>query len=199
MPFSLPTSLFRISLRTRVCSRCPDQLWSIFPPPLPRHVLVPVRGDEASCFAIGQAQSASADPSGRPRRNRRPLPPSFSTPSRNRKPCSSPGEPGRSPIGSSKRSSEDKHRSARFPPNRLTICSPVVSTSRDPSDRRPIYSPDVIFHAVGMHRAYVQATCRGPASRPNPLGPGGCDPCRGPSRGGPAASSPVAAPIVAQQ
>ena len=145
---------------------------------------VPIR----ICRSIGQTEEKQAA-----------IPPGFSTPSRNRKPCSSPGEPGRPPIGSSKRSSEDKHRSARFPPNRLTIYGPVVSTSRDPSDRRPIYSPDVIFHAVGIHRAHVQATCRGPASRPNPLGRGGCDPCRGPSRGGPAASSPVAAPIVAQQ
>jgi len=41
---------------------------SIFLPPSPRHILVPIRGAEASCFTIGQAQSESADPSGRSRR-----------------------------------------------------------------------------------------------------------------------------------
>jgi len=49
----------------------PESDVSIFLPPSPRHILVPIRGDEATCFTIGQAQSESADPSGRSRRTRR--------------------------------------------------------------------------------------------------------------------------------
>ena len=101
---------------------------------------VPIR----ICRSIGQTEEKQAA-----------IPPGFSTPSRNRKPRSSPGEPGRPPIGSSKRSSENKHRSARFPPNRLTICGSAASASRDPPAWRPIYSPDVISYAVG----YVRTTC----------------------------------------